>query len=340
MSTRQPGTASGVHVARRKSFSFTAGHRACFVAAVLRLLVPLALVCVAAVAAPRSEALRDAAQGHHPGRQLRVATYNMHFGSDARDRYNLQRTIDTLAAFDADVIGVQEIVRNHAKFRCDDQPAQIAAGLRRATGRTWTYVYVNEWVTEERECLRSGRGDDIETEGLAFFAQAPWMDVDYIRLWRTRLGLRVRVPQAPNVPIIVTHLASSAAMRDDRIRQVASLAPWAERQGPLRILMGDFNAEPHAPEIQPLFAGQRDAWLDASRSGRATGAANGSTRPHKPSRIDYVAYTPAAQLRLDRVEVVDTSGALHPWEASDHRPVVATFTIEEIPTATGTSGNR
>ena len=279
----------------------------------------------ALIAAPRSRSVQsreDVTRG-----ELRVATYNMHFGNDARDRYNLQRTIDTLAGLKADLIGVQEIVRNHELYRCDDQPAQVAAGLRRATGRPWTYVYVNEWVTEQRGCLDSRRGDDIETEGLAFFAQAPSLEVDYVRLWHTRIGLRVRVPQAPQIAVVVTHLASSAANRDDRIRQVATLAPWVEAQGPLRILMGDFNAEPEAAEIQPLFAGQRDAWTEAARHGRARGPQDGSTRPHKSSRIDYVTYTPAPQLRLESIEVVDTSSLLNPWEASDHRPVVATFRV-------------
>jgi endonuclease/exonuclease/phosphatase family metal-dependent hydrolase len=292
-----------------------------------RLYLVIALICAAGVSARGPQAGVAGTADPADGRRLRVATYNIHFGNDERDRYNLQRTVDTIAALDVDVIGVQEVVRNHATYRCDDQPAQIAAGLRRATGKSWTYVYVNEWVTEKRECLHSGRGDDIETEGLAFFAPAASLDVDYVRLWHTRLGLRARVPAAPEVSVVVTHLASSAANLDDRIRQVEVLAPWTERQGPLRILMGDFNAPPQAAEIQPLFAAHRDAWVDARQRGRTLGPRDGSTRPNKESRIDYVTYTPSPALHLESVEVIDTSGLLSPWEASDHRPVVATFRL-------------
>ena len=293
-----------------------------------RLLVVLCLLTV--IAGCRVAAESGAAGGAGaPGRSLRVATYNVHFGSDERERYNLQRTVDVLASLDADLIGAQELLRNHAQYRCDDQPAQIAEGLRRATGRPWRYVYVNEWVTENRECLEAGLGDGVETEGLAFFTAEPSLDVDYVRLWHTRIGLRARIPKAPDVSVIVTHLAHSAVNLSDRRQQIDQLVPWSGEQGPFRVLMGDFNAAPGSPELAPVTAMYRDAWADAAETGKARGVTDGSTRPGRSSRIDYVMYTPAARWRIDAVDVVDSSGWLQRWEASDHRPVVATFRLTE-----------
>lgn len=246
-------------------------------------------------------------------------------GVDARGRYDLPRIADSIAEVQPQLVGVQEISRNHAVYNCDDQPALIAARLTRITGRTWHHVYVKEWDTRKRECVDGGRGDEHETEGLAFFAPAPLMSVEHVRLWNSRLGLSARVAAAPDVDIVVTHLSSSTANVKDRTRQVEKLLPWAAARGDTRVLMGDLNADADAPELAPLFASYRDAWADAASQAKAFGIRSGSTRPGAESRIDFVLHT-GVGLTLDSVEVVNTSGLLG-TEASDHRPVVATFRI-------------
>ena len=85
--------------------------------------------------------------------------------------------------------------------------------------------------------------------------------------------------------------------------------------------MGDFNAGPQGPEMQPLFSGYHDAWTDAVQAGRANGGGNS----HGTSRVDYIFYTPGGAMTLESAEVVDTGvGGV---QASDHQPVLATFTI-------------
>jgi endonuclease/exonuclease/phosphatase (EEP) superfamily protein YafD len=56
--------------------------------------------------------------------------------------------------------------------------------------------------------------------------------------------------------------------------------------------------------------------------GRATG--NGIT--HKSVRIDYIFYKPGGSLTLQSAEVVETKPLIG-VEASDHKPLLATFTI-------------
>jgi endonuclease/exonuclease/phosphatase family metal-dependent hydrolase len=255
---------------------------------------------------------------------FRVMTMNIQMGSDSDDYYELARVIDTIADIGPDLVGIQEVVRNHVEYRCDDQPALLAEGLRRRTGRPWEHVYRKEWNTQKRECLESGRGDEWETEGLAFLAPEAFVEVAHVKLPHSRIGLMARVASAPEVPVVVTHLASSAANRHQRVSQIEALLPWAEGYG-AGILMGDLNAEPNAPELLPILARYGDAWLDASRRGAARGVRSGWTRPDRDSRVDYVMYAPAAALALESVEVVDTSSILRRTEASDHRPVVAVF---------------
>ena len=260
-----------------------------------------------------------------PARTFRVATFNIHKGADRPGRYDLEETIEAIRHLDADLVGVQEVLRNHAGFNCDDQPALIAEGLRRRTGRPWTHAYAKSWVTEDRLCLERGQGDDVQTEGVAFFTPLRIVASNSVRLSQGRVGLAVRIASMPDMPVIVTHLAANRQNQAGRVREIAALLPWAARQGP-GILMGDLNARPDASELVPVMAHYRDAWADAAAGGRAHGVVSGSTRPgRRVSRIDYVLYAPGVDLTLQSVEVVDPSTLPGLGGVSDHHPVVATF---------------
>jgi endonuclease/exonuclease/phosphatase family metal-dependent hydrolase len=254
---------------------------------------------------------------------FRVVTFNIYKGADLENRYNLQRTIEAIARFDADVIGVQEALRNHPQFNCDDQPALIAEGLRRLTGRRWTHIYAKAWVTDNRECLARGRGDDVATEGVALFTADRILSSAQVNLPESRVGLMLRVASMPDLPIIVTHLTAYRRNQAHRIKQIEALLPWAAQHGP-GILMGDLNAWPGTIELASILERYRDAWGDARERGLTAGIPSGSTRPGSESRIDFVLYAPDAPLTIESVEVVDTSSA-GSVEVSDHRPVSATF---------------
>ena len=254
---------------------------------------------------------------------FRVATWNIHKGADRRGNYHLQKTIDAVASFDADLVGLQEVMRNQLESNCDDQAARIADGLRRRTGRPWTHVFVKAWVSDKRYCQEQGRGTDVEVEGVAFFAAEPIVATEWKRLPESRVALEVRVASLPDVPVVVTHLAPNREYQALRVRQFAALLPWTAPRGG-GMVIGDLNAEPDASELLPAFARYRDAWAEASARGATRGFATGQTRPHRVSRIDYILYSPDVPLMLETVEAVDTS-AIGLGEVSDHNPVVATF---------------
>jgi endonuclease/exonuclease/phosphatase family metal-dependent hydrolase len=256
---------------------------------------------------------------------FRVATFNIHKGADIGGHYDLERTIDAIRHLDAHLVGVQEVMRNHMDTGCEDQPARITEGLRRRTGRAWTYAYVPSWITERRECQDDGRGDGVETEGVAFFAAERIAESGWVRLSEGRVGLAVRLVSMPHVPVIVTHLAANRENQPDRVRELGVLLPWAERLGP-GLLVGDLNAQPDAEELVPVFDRYRDAWIDGLEDGRAAGVLSGSTRPgRRVSRIDYVLYAPLTGLALESVEILDTTTVPELGDVSDHHPVVATF---------------
>ena len=202
----------------------------------VRLFLPLVLLVAGAVYSASGRSIASASdQG-----AFRVVTFNIYKGADNEDRYDLRRTIEAIARFDADLVGVQEALRNHPQFNCDDQPALITEGLRRLTGRRWAHAYATSWITDNRDCIARGRGDDVATEGLAFFAAERILATEHVNLPESRVGLMARVASMPDVPVIVTHLAASRRNQLQRAIQLEALLPWAAKQGP-GILMGDFN---------------------------------------------------------------------------------------------------
>jgi endonuclease/exonuclease/phosphatase family metal-dependent hydrolase len=260
-------------------------------------------------------------------RTFSVMTYNIQHGLDAAGRYNLQGVIDVIGRVEPDIAGLQEVTRNHPYYNCDDQPAVIAGGLQRMTGRSWSVVYEREWFTPDRSCLDRGVGTDVETEGLAFVAPRPLVETQFLPLIKTRLAIAARTAEAVAAPVIVTHLASGTAGAIDRAAQLAQLMPWASGRGVPRILIGDLNAQPGASELQGLAGEYRDAWNDAVAAGTARGVVSGDTRV-RGGRVDYVLYAPGTDLQVESAEIVDTTQLLGiRSEVSDHRPMVVRFSM-------------
>jgi endonuclease/exonuclease/phosphatase family metal-dependent hydrolase len=283
---------------------------------------------VAAVAAcggrsaPQNTSAPSPITSNRPPIQIKVMSFNIQHGMDGSSKYNLQRAIATIARVQPDIVGLQEVTTNHPYYACDDQPARIAAGVSAATGMQWTVVYEQEWFTPDVSCQASGRGSGRETEGLAFLAKRSMSGSVMTPLPDSRIGLETSVRDAYALPVVVTHLTSGSGKGAMRSQQVDRLLGWAEGFGQPRIVLGDFNAQPESAELQRLFASYHDAWNDAVAMGRAIG----SGLSHKGGRIDYIFYLPGGAMTLDSAEVVDTTSFLG-VAASDHAPVVATFTI-------------
>jgi endonuclease/exonuclease/phosphatase family metal-dependent hydrolase len=96
---------------------------------------------------------------------------------------------------------------------------------------------------------------------------------------------------------------------DPRVREIqnAEMLKYVAATPLPTILMGDLNAPPSAPEMQPLFARLVDAWLVTGGDGFTYPAVN------PVRRIDYV-------LTSQHFQAI--SASVIPTTASDHRPVV------------------
>jgi endonuclease/exonuclease/phosphatase family metal-dependent hydrolase len=267
------------------------------------------------VAAPLSSSTR-------PPVQLKVMTFNIQHGIDGTDKYNLQRAIDTIARVRPDIVGLQEVTRNHPFYNCDDQPARIAAGLQAATGERWDVAYEQEWFTPDVSCQATGRGSGPETEGLVLLTRRSMSSPSMTTLPDSRIGYGTSVNDAYRLPFAVTHLSNGATKSATRGQQIDRLLGWLNGFGEPRLIVGDFNASADAGEMRAVTTSYRDAWADAQSAGRAVGTPFG----RRSNRIDFIFYAAGSSLTLESAEFVDTV-ALIGVEASDHKPLVATFTV-------------
>jgi endonuclease/exonuclease/phosphatase family metal-dependent hydrolase len=218
----------------------------------------------------------------------RVATLNIWNRGGPWDR-RLPLIRDGLAALDADVIGLQEVLG------FTGMPSQAHAIAR---GLGWNVFDALPWQV--------GGGLVI---GNSILSRHPLLDTRVLALpsppdidTRCAAFARVELPHGP-MPVFVTHLTFQLHLGHVRCAQVRALAEHvaalAPIDGPPPVLLGDFNADPDADEIRflrgltPLHGNSvyfADAWLAAAGPGHTYDRRNPyALRSREPSkRIDYV----------------------------------------------------
>jgi endonuclease/exonuclease/phosphatase family metal-dependent hydrolase len=267
-----------------------------------RVGVLLAVVLSFLVTVPAS-----AAPGHHPTVTLRVLSYNIHTGIGSDNALDLQRTADTIRAAHPDVVALQEVDVHWAeRSEFADQARELGRTLRMRV--FFAPIYDLDPLTP---------GAPRRQYGVAILSRLPMPHTANREI--TRLSTQDQNPVPTPAPgfaeavviakgvavhVYATHL-DYRPEPDVRAMQVADMlrimAP-----GPT-LLLGDFNAEPDAPELAPLWD-------------KLTPATVGLTYPADvpAKRIDYV--TVSTGVRVRWATVPETL-------ASDHRPVLAEVSV-------------
>ncbi|HEU4628735.1 MAG TPA: endonuclease/exonuclease/phosphatase family protein [Gemmatimonadaceae bacterium] len=243
------------------------------------------------------------------GGAIRVLVLNMHAGTDAAGRDNLDRVAALVRETGADLVLLQEVDSAVARSGRVDQPAELAR-------RTGFYARFGNALAYQ------GGG-----YGVATLSRWPITDARLVRLPvdppqeraggshepRGVLEVTVAAPGGP-LHVLNTHLDPSA---DDHWRRqeadsVLSLALTARAGGVLPVLVGgDFNSTPDS-EVQARLraGGLSDLWPTC-------GEGDGLTYPvEQPvKRIDYL-YA-LGGMTCERARVLES-------DASDHRGVLFT----------------
>ncbi|GAA1415356.1 endonuclease/exonuclease/phosphatase family protein [Streptomyces thermospinosisporus] len=275
-----------------------------------RALAAVVTALALAAAAPSQASAQGTEDTHGvKGRQvpLRVATYNIRAGAGQDNVFDLDRTARAVRDLHADVIGLQEVdVHWGARSDFVDEARALAEKLRMRV--FFAPIYDLDPASE---------GGKRRQYGVAILSRHPVLDAENHEITRLSTQTPDPVPEpmpgfaevvvkVRGVPVHVysTHLdyRSDPSVRAAQVRDM--LAVLAEDRGP-KILVGDFNTEPSAPELAPLWQRLRDAAPDG-------GGTYPAAVPVK--RIDLVTVSPGVTVAGARTVATD---------ASDHRPVVA-----------------
>jgi len=273
------------------------------------VLIALAWAFLLALALPGDEA---AARRAAPDRGLRVMSYNMHVGIGSDRRLDLQRTASALRDSGADVVALQEVdVHWSSRSDFEDQARVLAEEL----GMHLFFAPIYSFDPLET-------GQPRREYGLAVLSRYPILDAENHAITRLSTQSQSPSPQpAPGFPEVVLNVRGVKVhvynthldyRRDPAVRRMQvddMLAVMAEDEGP-KVLMGDLNAPPDAPELTRLQSALSDSWTVAGDGG------DGLTYPASDpvKRIDYVLASPDIEVKNARV--LDTL-------TSDHLPVVA-----------------
>jgi len=268
----------------------------------LRLLVTCAGL-VACASTPRG--VPSSISRGAPQTTLRVMTYNIHAGHD-----DIDRTAATIRGLSPDIVGLEEVDVHWAdRSGFADQASRLGQSL----GMTVHFAPIYELPG-------ASDGAPKREFGVALLSRYPivaWNDDTLTRLsTQAENPVPTRMPgllaatidvHGTRVRVFVTHLDYR---KDPSVRrtQVAEMLAHIGAVDTPTLLLGDMNAAPDAPELQPLFTRLRDAWP-------AT-AGPGFTYPADApaERIDYVFTSPNGTIDTAFVPVVPAT--------SDHRPVV------------------
>jgi endonuclease/exonuclease/phosphatase family metal-dependent hydrolase len=251
------------------------------------------------------------------GTELRLLQWNIHHGGFGTDGvYSPDRIASWAANMKPDVITFNEIEKNTSWGR-QDQAEVYKALLQQKTGRTWYYVFAQEFG----QWASNGKGNLI----LSTYPINVEERYELMRNADRSIALAEITVNGRQITIMNTHLDPyDPALR---LVQATEVTTWGAAQPENRILTGDMNAWPDQTSIAQLNKFYNDSWTAAVQKGAATAFAgnNGET---KNGRIDYIFYSKSASnLTVKSSQVYDTrdaSGAM----PSDHRPVLTTFIVK------------
>ncbi|GAA0517866.1 metal-dependent hydrolase [Saccharopolyspora subtropica] len=250
-----------------------------------------------------------------PGHRFSALTFNIHAGIGVDGQLDLARTAAAITASGADVVGLQEVdVHWSARSRYADQVAELA----RRTGMHTFFAPIYDLDPEPGRIER-------RRYGVAVLSRFPMIRTENHLLTRLSTveenpvprpmpGFAEAVVAVPGGPVhvYVTHLdyRPDPAVRRIQVAETIDVLDQ-DRAGARQLLLGDFNAEPDAPELARV----RDGWSAAN------GPQGGHTypAPEPVKRIDYVTCSDA--LRPTRAAVLDSP-------ASDHLPVLVVVTTQ------------
>ncbi len=249
---------------------------------------------------------------------LKVLEYNVHHGGYGTDGvYDPNRIINVIVKINPDIISLCEMEKNDS-WVATDGVALYKSLLEQKTGVTWYSLDIQDYGDWTAGGIRNAI---LSKHPFA----ATYRHEFSVGKDRTVGGVTITV-NGRTINFMSTHFDPyNGSYRATQAKELVSYAAgFAEN----RIILGDFNDQATSTPMLTLIAKYFDAWPEAKKIGTAYSPPDNPNGYTRNSRIDYVLYSRSqANLTLQSVEVVETrdSNGVMP---SDHRPLVATFTVK------------
>jgi endonuclease/exonuclease/phosphatase family metal-dependent hydrolase len=244
--------------------------------------------------------------------KLKVMTFNTHHGVGTDGRYDLNRIATVIASQSPDVVSLNEVMYNSSYGAGENQPATYKTLLQQKTGQTWYAVYAR---------MDGNWSSTSWAVGNLLLSRIPFSTTTRHALSYNRSAAQgTIVLNGRTINVISSHVDYANASY--RTIQTNELKAWASTWAEDRIVAGDFNTSPGTSDYTLMANDYWDVWAAAVRTGVYSSATGTAGYTHGGSRFDYVYLSKGAStLTLDKVSVTDGAGA------SDHDPVVASFTV-------------
>jgi endonuclease/exonuclease/phosphatase family metal-dependent hydrolase len=244
---------------------------------------------------------------------LTVMTFNTHHGVGKDGRYDLDRIATVIANQRPDVVSLNEVMYNSSYGGGENQPATYKALLQQKTGQMWYSVYAR---------MDGNWSSTSWAVGNQLLSRFPFSSTTkYALSYDRSVAQGTIVVNGRTINVFSTHV--DYANGSYRTTQTNQLKNWASSWAENRLVMGDFNTRPGTTDYNIMANDYYDAWAEAVKKGTYSSSSGTAGYTHGGSRFDYIYESKGASaLTLTRTWVVNSSGA------SDHDPVVATFTVQ------------
>jgi endonuclease/exonuclease/phosphatase family metal-dependent hydrolase len=239
----------------------------------------------------------------------RILTYNVHRCVGVDRRLDVGRVAAVIAHCRPDIVALQELDVGRTRTGAVDQAHAIA-------GRLGMQFHFNAALQVEEERY----GDAILTAAPHRVVKAgPLPGLAAIRALEPRGALWLELDlDGRALHVVNTHLG--LIPHEQRAQAAALIGPeWTgapQAQAHPMILLGDFNATPHARAYRAVAAGFTDARLQAPGAGQALTF---------PSRLPMLAIDHVFLRGPVRAVRVETFSGPLAREASDHLPLIVDF---------------
>lgn len=251
------------------------------------------------------------APGAQRAKLLRVMSYNIQYGNEGLDS-----VIAVINAERPDIVGLQELdVHWSGRSRFVNQAELLSKG----TGMAYRFARIYQLPATDS----SGAPREF---GVGILSRYPIVSFENHTITRLSTQEENPVPKPlPGFPEAVIDMNGRRVRvfnvhldfrRDPEVRrrQVADVVAVMGNARMPTLLLGDLNARPDAPEIEPLFQHLRDTWSYADGPGLTGPARNPA------GKIDYVLASRDFRVKKTWVSKV---------HASDHFPVVVDLQLTE-----------